>query len=860
MKQRKVQNSFLSGVLDPRASARVGTETYENGLLIGRNVVPVHLGGVRRRPGMKFVDRLSYELTLRTPTAATAPNGGTAADAYDDDLTDSLDTVTGISTTDPYVVVRYDLGAAYTIRYVDLLRISLSASESAGFVVQYSTDDSNWSSLSPLLVDTTERSYRMIAATGAGQITARYWRVARANDATDLSTATVLLGEMRVWSESSTVSAVRIIPFALNTEQEYAIVLTDRSGYVYADGALVPGAYFPTPYLSADLAEVDATVGADSLFLVHEDYPPRYVTYTETGFGYADFQSDEVAFAFVPQYDFSDSSSPAPTSAVQVITFDAGWIQGDSFQIELDGARTAAIGFAGDSTADEQTATASNIAREVQKLYTVLGNDGVTCSRTGALAYTVTLAGASAAPYGLMNVLPLVTGGTATATATVTSSATGVSRYEDVWSATRGYPKTTAFFEGRWYFGGTRSLPKSWFGSAVNDVLNFNGSRGFDADALSGTFDGGNNIVGLYPGRNLQLFTTAGEFRFIKQPGEPITPADVPRRQTEYGSKRIRPVSIDGATMFVQRFGKSIRDFKFDINEDAYNSLSLSSLAPHLLNGVVDIAAWNGSLEDEISLVFVVNGDGTVAVLNTRREADVTAWTQWVTGSNAVFDDDAYTVTGHDEIKAVGVSGQDIYFATERSIDGTSVLYLEIADEDMRSDASVLKNYNNLADQTVGFTWLDPLIGEECRVTVDGLVADNLTPALGLNTVPIAESYSIDGDTEVRIGLNFDPKVTPMPLNTVSSSGTGLIGKQRIVKVKLRVRNTLGLLVNGKVVPDRRFDVSNFDEPQEPVSANVTLEESTNWDETQDKLVNITQVDPVPMEILGIEVVMEGGN
>ena len=44
------------------------------------------------------------------------------------------------------------------------------------------------------------------------------------------------------------------------------------------------------------------------------------------------------------------------------------------------------------------------------------------------------------------------------------------------------------------------------------------------------------------------------------------------------------------------------------------------------------------------------------------------------------------------------------------------------------------------------------------------------------------------------------------------------------------------------------------------IQGNVTLEESSNWDETEDKLVHITQVDPVPMEILGIEVVLAGEN
>lgn len=857
MKQKKVQSAFLSGVLDPRASARIGTDAYDNGMLKGDNVEPVHLGGVRRRRGTRFVERLSNILTYNAPSAATAPNGGTAANGYDQDAATAVLSTTDISTINPYIVLRYDMGAALAVRHVDILRIALTvAGSSSQFALQYSTDDAAWTTVASMLIDTDDRSYRFTP-----DVSARYWRIARIG-ATDLTTSRCTVGELNIWTESATPSEVRLIPFELNTEQEYMIALTDRSGFVYLDGELVPGGYFPSPYVSADLAEVDATVGADSLFLVHEDYAPRFLIFSESGLGYNDFQTDEVEFDFVPKHDFNDGDSPTPVSAVQVITFSAGWIRGDAFQIELDGARTASVAYAGDSTADEQTATASNIAREVQKLFSVPGFDGVSCSRTGALAYTVTFAGASAKAYGLMTVVPLITGGTATATATVTSSAAGTAREEDAWSATRGYPRTTAFFEGRWYFGGSPAQPKTWWGSAVNNILYFDLGQAFDGDALSGTFDGNSIITGLYPGRNLQLFTTGGEYRFIKQPGEPITPSDVPRKQTEYGSAKVRPIGIDGATIYVQRNRKSIRDFKFDINEDAYNSLSLSSLAPHLINEIADIAAWNGSRTDEISLVLVVNGDGTMAVLNTRREAEVTAWTRWFTGASAVVSATTGAVSGQDKFKAVGAVVEDIYFAVRRTVDEEEVTYLEVADVDMRMDAAELKRYNAFGganDYTVAFAATDPLLGQECRVTVDGLVVDNITPAVGNVMVAIGETYPVDDTTtEIRVGLNFNTAVTPMPLNSMGRDGPNLIGKCRVVKGAVKVRNTLGLRMNGRVLADRNFDIDSFDAPLTPFSGNLTLEESSNWDETEDKLIEFTQVDPLPMEILGIQVNMEG--
>jgi hypothetical protein len=849
MRVRTVQSSFLSGVLDPRAAGRVETDAYNQGLYTGENVIVHHLGGVRRRPGLRFIERLSNVLTREIPTEITTPEGdsGTVpANANDDDETTVVEGF-DISTTNPFVVVRYDLGSAKTVRHVDIRRIVLTGGTSDEFVLQYSVNDSFWATIgTTMIVDTVERSYRMTPLTGPSQITAQYWRVARVG-ATDLGTEDVTIGEFNIWTETATISNVRVIPFELNTSEQYFVVLTDRSGFVYQNGELIPGGYFPTPYLSADLPDIDAVVGIDALLLVHEDYAPRTLIRDTVS---STFQLSEIVFDSVPQFDFDDDDSPTPTSEIQVITFDANWKEGDTFQIALDGARSALITFAGDASAAQQTTTAANIAREVQKLFSVPGFTGVSVARTGALAYTVTFANASAKTYeGLMSVTVGTTSSATAPAAAVTRTQAGVSRHEDAWSATRGYPRTVTFFQGRLYFGGTRSKLQSVIASAVNDVLNFELGEQLDSDPIFTTLNGQqlNAINALFSGRNLQLFTSGGEFRYVKREGDPITPADAPAPQTQYGAKKVRPVAIDGSTVFVQRLGKSIRDFKFDFNEDAYNSLGLSSLAPHLINSAVDVSAWQGSATDEINLIFVVNTDGTVAVLNLRREAEVRAWTHWVTQGT---------------FKAVAASIEDVYFAVEREIGGTQYLYLEVIDEDMYMDAAVLKNYELFgvgADYAVVFTEADPLVGEECRATVDGFPVENVTPSIGNVFIPVGESFEVnDTTTEVRIGLNFDPTVTPMPLNTLTPIGSNAMDKRRVRKVRVRVDNTLGLLVNGRELPDRYWDINSFDEPlPDPVSKAHTIEESTDWDETQDKFVVFTQTDPLPMHILAIYVDME---
>lgn len=843
MRTDYVQNNMLSGVLDPRAIARIETDSYNNGLYTGTNVVPVHLGGVRRRGGLPNVSQLSNQLTRVTSgVTVTAPNGGTIGNANDDNETTLVTTTNNVSTTDPYIVLHYDLGSAQQVIAVDVMNIRSTGGSSTEFFIQWSIDNVSWQNWGPValgqafeVVDTTPRSYRRgYVNPKNASLLIRYWRLVKIGG-TDMGAVTITTSGMNVWVDSGVVSEVRCVPFEVSTEEPYMAVFTDRCLSVWEAGVWID--MLPSPYTSADIAEIDASASAETMVIVHEDYAPRFLLREAA----TNFQLDAVTFDGVPSYDFADLSSPTPVSDTQDIVFGATWVQGDTFQIDLEGAKTGPITYAGDSGANDQAATAANITRAVQALYTVEGFEGVSTARTGARTYRVTFAAGSAKNYELLSVIGL--SATTPSAVTVTKTANGTPRTEPAWSATRGYPRTVTFFEGRLWFGGTRSLQQSMFGSEVNNILNFDTAQGLADEPIFVTLSGAqlNAINGLYAGRSLQVFTSGGEFRFVKQQGTPIVPGDAPVPQTQYGAKKIRPVSIDGATLFVQRTGKSIRDFRFNFEEDAYDSLGVSSLAPHLIEDVVDIAAWNGSREDEIGLTFVVNDDGSAAVFNSRKEANIQAWARWTT--QGLF-------------KAVGVVFQDIYFATARTIGGVAGLYLEMVDDDYYTDCSLQSTNVGVIGpgQTLvgGLSGAPHLANQEVRVRGDGFTLPNATPTASGTLI-------VEGELEdlCEVGLNFDPIVTPMPLNTMTPAGPNFADKRRIVKVWVRVRNTQGLRCNGRVLPDRNFDIDSFDESAAPVSKWLALEESTNWDFDHDKFVVFDQVDPMPMEILGIKVQLE---
>ena len=99
-----------------------------------------------------------------------------------------------------------------------------------------------------------------------------------------------------------------------------------------------------------------------------------------------------------------------------------------------------------------------------------------------------------------------------------------------------------------------------------------------------------------------------------------------------------------------------------------------------------------------------------------------------------------------------------------------------------------------------------------------------------------------------------------MPLQTVRwPTGTNLAHKKRIVAIRCKVRETQGLLANGNLVQLAQLDNFNMDDGPLPLYTGVVeLEESTNWDQDEDKMVTFTQVDPLPMQILFLDVELSG--
>ncbi|MER9459672.1 hypothetical protein NKI80_07180 [Mesorhizobium sp. M0387] len=104
--------------------------------------------------------------------------------------------------------------------------------------------------------------------------------------------------------------ATRGIPFIFSADQAYCLEFGDLYIRVFAYGARVGTVEVATPYLEADLFELDYVQSADQMWIVHRNYPPKLLTRTDhTTWALTDFEFLDGPYD--PLNDTSTTLTPA---------------------------------------------------------------------------------------------------------------------------------------------------------------------------------------------------------------------------------------------------------------------------------------------------------------------------------------------------------------------------------------------------------------------------------------------------------------------------------------------------------------------------------------------------------------------
>jgi hypothetical protein len=597
----------------------------------------------------------------------------------------------------------------------------------------------------------------------------------------------------------------RIFNFSFSTEVNYCLVFTNLQIEVFKEG--VSQVTVVTPYTLAQVQELDYIQSADTALLFHADVAPRTLSRTND----TTWSLDTISFSNIPQFDFNDASSPTPTTEVQQATF-TDTNEGDRYKISLEGILSDEVVFAGDDSTN-----AENIRVALTDLFNTGGEGSITVAAVSTFVFDISFSGDSAKDWDLATFTPVIVKSTSFEV-NVTETTPGVSRGEDVWSSARGWPQTATFHEARLWLGGTTGRPATVWGSKANQFFDFRAGKARDDESIEATLDTDqvNAITGLFSNRTLQVFTSGGEFSV---PTSPITPENIAiLPQTNFGTKKVRPITIDGTTLFVQRTGKAIRNFFFVDAGKSYVSDSVSVLASDLISDPIEMAASRGTTSVDANYAYFVNSDGSMAVYNSLAAEDVRGFTNWITDGDMV---------------SVAVVDDTLYTYVARTVGGTTVYMLEREDPDLTTDSSAS------ATSTDTLTGLTHLEGELVDVIADGSY-------MGIFEV-VGGEITINRTADlITGGLNFTPIIETMPLNVQLDNGPNAALPKRIIRAGIELFESNGVIVNDQRIADKTMGVNVFEAP----IPNTGLERIflQGWD--VEATLTITQEEPMPMTIL----------
>ena len=502
---------------------------------------------------------------------------------------------------------------------------------------------------------------------------------------------------------------MRLLPFEFNTEQIYLLCLTDNKLQVLKDDKVI--AELETPWAGEQLFQLNYTQSADTFLIVHPDVPPKQITRNNNEVWKIEdweyYTKDDMIY--MPYYNFYQKKPKLKSS-------------GSSGTVTM--------------TCDTDVWFASHVGSYINFQKGLAKITEVTDSKVVQ----------------------------AQVIKSFSSSSQTNDWSESAFSNARGWPVSVTFHQNRMVIGGSRDLPNRLWLSKSSDLFNFDLGTALDDEAIEFGIlsDQVNAIKAVVSSRHLLVFTTGAEWMVT---GEPLTPEKIQlKRQTNvgiYSEKVLAPQQIDGATVFVSRSGRQLREFLYTDVEQAYQAKDLTILSNDIIQSPRDIG-----FDQDACVLYLVLEDGTISCLTTYRTEEVTAWSKLTTSGKFL---------------SVAVIGTEIYFCVQRA----NGYFLEKLADDYYSDCAI-----RLTSEVAQRDWggLENLEGEKVVVLANGF-------SLGEFQVEEGEIHLLDEATEILVGIPYEHWIEPLPY-MVESERPYSPKALRVINARFRIINSKSLCID----------------------------------------------------------------
>ena len=666
-------------------------------------------------------------------------------------------------------------------------------------------------------------------------------------------------------STESAGNGVRLVPFQFSVDDSYMLCFTHNRMYVIKSGVVqanINGSgnnYLTTTIGSSIVDDMCWTQSADTLIAVHPDLQPVRIQRTSD----TAWTATTITFDSIPKYAFElDShihvgsvlSVSAVSGNVELTSTNTNHTTGTA---QAGSSNTITLKSASSSTNDIYVGmfieiTAGTGAGQTRLCEDYVGSTKVlevhpawTTAPNNTSQYEISSFKAAAVnqyinaqPQGRARIVEVLSDTKVRAvteypffsTSNIDAGKWEIEHgYEDVWSASKGWPRSVSFHEGRLYFGGSKSRPSTIWGSKIGLFFDFVPNESLDDDAVEATLDTSdlNVITDIISSRDFQVFTTGGEFVVPQQGTEPITPLtftfkNVSRNGIKPGT---RVQSVESGSVFIQRQGKSLNEFVFTDVQLTYVTQRISLLSGHLLKGPQRIALRRASSTEEADLLLMTNtDDGSMAVFSMLRSQQITSPSEFLTDGHFID---------------VGVDVVNIYCVTRRIFNGVTRYFVELFGYDYFTDCAFV---GGAAASASGL----PHIGKALDVITDGVPQSDETVSGGGSV-----TFDRASTTAFEVGLPITVYIKTMPVEIKLQTGSRVSFKKRIVEIAAVLQNTQNLVVNNQPVAFRLLDNPLLDDPEPTFTGIKRINGVLGY--SREQAIEVSQNLPLKMNLLGLD-------
>jgi hypothetical protein len=428
-----------------------------------------------------------------------------------------------------------------------------------------------------------------------------------------------------------------------------------------------------------------------------------------------------------------------------------------------------------------------------------------------------------------------------------------------VWGPYVGYPRTGTIFQQRLVAGGTKTKPRSIWGSRIGEQLNF--ELGTDDDqAFSYTIDSDEStpIAWVSANSDLLVLTESGAYSVRSGLEKALTATSVRvKPEGNSGAALVRPVTVRQETLFLQRAGRKVLSLAYSYQNDRYSASDISKRSEHLTRGGIAGMAYQ---EEPESIVWAWRTDGTLLSCTLDRDENVVAWARH------------YTQGAVESVATAPLNGRDVVaMIVRRYINGATVRTIETMDSTWEpllpgaapaasefppyTEAVVYGNtvdcglaFDNASGQTV-FA-VPHLIGATVDIVADGAVQpQQVVPGSG-NVTLVRASY------RTLIGLPFRTKISMLTPEIGTGTGSAQGNSMRTGEVTVRLLDSVGGSIESadgtsvQALPARRLGPDVLDEPPEFRTTSVRVE-MLGWDRGKSTF-SVVQDQPLPLHVLAV--------